>query len=237
MGNPVDMDSTNNWQGFCRAYAKEFNITYAAAISQAGPAWREYKKEKGLKFKSDLSPSTSSTTALPPSKGDRVKKLKKQKVSGAAYAPPPPGQPLTGKDYVLQHHQEMKKEANRKEGKRPREEASELPAPKSKGPQKKAANSTKPPAKRARKTAPPPSTVPDYSIYATTPTPPPTYHPYPCYPSPYAQWGAPPPPVGWGAPPPTSAPRARAPRPSRAKAKDSQPIELSPPNSEMETDE
>lgn len=44
-------NSTDNWQGFCRAYARQFNISYAASICEAGPAWQDYKKMHGLEFK------------------------------------------------------------------------------------------------------------------------------------------------------------------------------------------
>ena len=44
-------ESTDNWHGFCRAYSREFNISYPAAVCEAGPAWFEYKKKHGLSFK------------------------------------------------------------------------------------------------------------------------------------------------------------------------------------------
>ncbi len=55
----TDVESTDNWQGFCRAYSREFNISYPAAICEAGPAWAEYKKQHGLHFKYEKKDKTA----------------------------------------------------------------------------------------------------------------------------------------------------------------------------------
>ena len=97
-----DKESTDNWQGFCRAYGRQFNISYAAAICEAGPAWKVYKNTHGLKFKyekKDALPmaATPTTSLMPPPRRSTVpENLMKEK----------------------------KKMLHRKEGKRPREEES-----------------------------------------------------------------------------------------------------------------
>tara|TARA_R110000782_G_scaffold59186_4_gene123005 strand:- start:7949 stop:8758 length:810 start_codon:yes stop_codon:yes gene_type:complete len=46
-----DTETTDSWPGFCRAYARQFSISYAASVCEAGPAWAEYKKKHNLHFK------------------------------------------------------------------------------------------------------------------------------------------------------------------------------------------
>lgn len=53
MADKEHMNRSDNWQGFCRAYGKQFNISYAAAICEAGPAWLEYKKMHGYQSKQE----------------------------------------------------------------------------------------------------------------------------------------------------------------------------------------
>lgn len=37
--------SSNTWSRFCKAYAQEHLISYAAAIKEAGPAYQQWKQE------------------------------------------------------------------------------------------------------------------------------------------------------------------------------------------------
>lgn len=41
------MAETVTWTKFCKIYAQHHKISYAAAVSEAGPAWREYKATHG----------------------------------------------------------------------------------------------------------------------------------------------------------------------------------------------
>lgn len=226
----ADMNSKDNWPGFCRAYAKEFNITYAAAISQASPAWHAYKKEQGLKFKHEASTPAS---AKDYSKGDRVKKLKNSKTA----TPAPSPYPSTGKDYLM--NERAKTQHRKGGGKRLRdvedsadksgedvdmEDEILVGAKKDGRVKKKSTSSTKPPtARKRRKTTPrgggkgtTASNGFDYSIYSSSGSqhhsPSPHYHPYPYYPPPYSQWGpTPPPPPGWLNPPPAPPPSPPSP--------------------------
>jgi hypothetical protein len=41
----------NPWHKYCKKYAQENKVSYAAAISLAGPSWREHKEKHGLSFR------------------------------------------------------------------------------------------------------------------------------------------------------------------------------------------
>ena len=206
------MSSKDNWPGFCRAYANEFNITYAAAISQAGPAWKVYKTEKGLKFKYESPTPHDSNKDY--TKGERVKKLKASRPT-----PRPVNSPYlsTGKDHLLNERMKLQ---HRKQGKRARPITAEETAPpeedilvgtKGKNMKKTPTPSNlsikTPPAKKRKRTPKKAKNAVDYSVYSGQPTPNYYPYPYPPPPNPYTQWGpTPPPPPGWGASPPPPPP-------------------------------
>lgn len=41
----------NAWHKFCKEYAGKENVSYAAAISLAGPAWKKHKEENGIVYR------------------------------------------------------------------------------------------------------------------------------------------------------------------------------------------
>lgn len=54
-GKEKDRDSgemkENPWHKHCKKYAEQHHVSYAAAISLAGPSWKAYKEKNGLSFR------------------------------------------------------------------------------------------------------------------------------------------------------------------------------------------
>lgn len=49
----------NPWHKFCKGYATSHNVSYAAAISLAGPAWAAHKEKNGIVYRARSKPSES----------------------------------------------------------------------------------------------------------------------------------------------------------------------------------
>jgi hypothetical protein len=69
----------NPWHKFCKSYQKEHNVSYAAAISLAGPDWKAYKEKNGLEYRKRA--SSSSVSGVESSAGEPKKKLKREESS------------------------------------------------------------------------------------------------------------------------------------------------------------
>jgi hypothetical protein len=102
MADKEHMNRQDNWQGFCRAYGRQFNISYAAAICEAGPAWLEYKKLHGYQSKQEKK-QEQRAVSTPMSDVNSIRRITPEE------------------RLLMQQHQ---LEA-RKQGKRPREEEGE----------------------------------------------------------------------------------------------------------------
>lgn len=53
----------NPWHKHCKQYATKNNVSYAAAISLAGPSWKEHKEKNGLSFR-DRTGEKKKTTSV-----------------------------------------------------------------------------------------------------------------------------------------------------------------------------
>ena len=175
----VDKSGTDNWQGFCRAYARQFKISYAAAICEAGPAWHEYKKVHKLEFKHEKK-----------AKAAHLNNQKQQIFSS---------QNGNREEEEGENQYENKKQAHRKEGKRPR--TLDIPLVKSQTKQ----NEGEPPKKKKKKTKDEEKlNHGEFAVYHGQQQ----YHPSVGYPNPHYMYPNPPPyqyppPQHWsgGAPP------------------------------------